>query len=626
MLHEEELERLLLRSTGWQRFTQDSPIFPDVWFGYRGRAFERQDLLLEPHYRSPSGLLARSVRERLAEFSTDHQLAYAGEYVAVRLTLPELLTAVLPLSNWWRSLVRPRVDSVFEHLEEFVAGKRLAPDGSSDPLEVPPPDDELQWLLTIAGRLLTDTSDEEARDRGFGDVRRLTGDVRPITDEVRRHTDDVRRLTGEVLAMLGHPDDHIRFHARPLWSVSRNRRVKATVWRSRETIKADAASRVFPAATEGLAWAVIDSGIDATHPAFRRREGGELVKLSNDFTKDTIVRATFDFTDLRRKLATAMLEGAQGGAAAPPPPDDHATATVRDALVEGLAIDWRGYEPLIRLRHVRRPDGSGYRPPRDPHGTHVAGTIAGDWRPTDPVPRPRHPLQGICPGLMLYDLRVLDDNGVGNEFDVLAALSYVRWRNAQSGGIVIHGVNLSFALEHNVLNSACGRSPVCLEAERVHNAGVVVVAAAGNDGRAEYRYRGHTNEGYRTVSITDPGNTEVAITVGSTHRLEPHAYGVSYFSSRGPTGDGRAKPDIVAPGEKITAPVPQESSARMDGTSMAAPHVSGAAALLMARHRELVGQPTRVKRILCDTATDLGREPYYQGRGIVDVLRALQSV
>ena len=261
-------------------------------------------------------------------------------------------------------------------------------------------------------------------------------------------------------------------------------------------------------------------------------------------------------------------------------------------MVEGLAVDWRGYEPLIRVQHLAGGDPRDYKQPLDAHGTHVAGTIAGDWRPTDPVPRPSHPLQGVCPGLTLYDLRVLNDDGVGDEFGVLAALSFVRWRNAQSGGTVIHGVNLSFALEHNVLNSACGRSPVCLEAERVHNAGVVVVAAAGNEGRAEYRYRGQTSEGYRTVSITDPGNAEAVITVGSTHRLEPHAYGVSYFSSRGPTGDGRAKPDIVAPGEKITAPVPNEGSARMDGTSMAAPHVSGAAALLLARHRELVGQPT----------------------------------
>jgi hypothetical protein len=59
---------------------------------------------------------------------------------------------------------------------------------------------------------------------------------------------------------------------------------------------------------------------------------------------------------------------------------------------------------------------------------------------------------------------------------------------------------------------------------------------------------------------------------------------------------------------------------------MAAPHVSGAAALLMARHKELIGNPARVKRILCATATDLGRIREFQGAGMLDVLRALQSV
>jgi subtilisin family serine protease len=64
---------------------------------------------------------------------------------------------------------------------------------------------------------------------------------------------------------------------------------------------------------------------------------------------------------------------------------------------------------------------------------------------------------------------------------------------------------------------------------------------------------------------------------------------------------------------------------RLDGTSMAAPHVSGAAAMLMSRYSELVGEPDRIKRILCQTATDLGRERNFQGHGLLDVLRALQS-
>ncbi len=187
-------------------------------------------------------------------------------------------------------------------------------------------------------------------------------------------------------------------------------------------------------------------------------------------------------------------------------------------------------------------------------------------------------------------------------------------------------MNISIDVPHEVSNFACGETPICREANRLVRSGVVVVAAAGNRGRAVYvTSSGKADEGYRSISLADPGNAEHVITVGSTHRRHPHRFGVSYFSSRGPTGDGRAKPDIVAPGEKIRAPVPQDGTESFDGTSMAAPHVSGAAALLLERHRGLIGHPEEVKRILLDAATDLGRERYFQGHGMLDILRALQS-
>ena len=113
------------------------------------------------------------------------------------------------------------------------------------------------------------------------------------------------------------------------------------------------------------------------------------------------------------------------------------------------------------------------------------------------------------------------------------------------------------------------------------------------------------------LTINDPGNAELAITVGSTHRDMPHVYGVSYFSSKGPTGDGRLKPDLVAPGEKIIscqagAGAPRGGSvgaaeARPNaitahykedsGTSMAAPHVSGVIAAFLSIRREFIGRP-----------------------------------
>ena len=109
--------------------------------------------------------------------------------------------------------------------------------------------------------------------------------------------------------------------------------------------------------------------------------------------------------------------------------------------------------------------------------------------------------------------------------------------------------------------------------------------------------------------------------------MMPHNYGVSYFSSRGPTGDGRTKPDLVAPGERIDSCALNGYYETMDGTSMAAPHVSGAAALLHGRHRELIGQPRRVKEILCRTRhRSRPRAAASRVAGMVDVLRALQSI
>lgn len=238
---------------------------------------------------------------------------------------------------------------------------------------------------------------------------------------------------------------------------------------------------------------------------------------------------------------------------------------------------------------------------------------------------------GMCPDIQLYDFRVLGKEIKDWEFAIIASLQFIRYLNDRHSFITIHGVNLSLSIPHDIRNFACGRTPICNECERLIESGVVVVTAAGNHGYKSYETKEGSYESYAAFSVTDPGNADSVITVGATHRFWPHTYGVSFFSSRGPTGDGRLKPDLVAPGEKIRAPVPGNSRpggewGDLDGTSMAAPHVSGAAAMLMGRYSEFIGQPRRIKRMLCDNATDLGRERSFQGHGMLDVLRAFQSV
>jgi subtilisin family serine protease len=162
--------------------------------------------------------------------------------------------------------------------------------------------------------------------------------------------------------------------------------------------------------------------------------------------------------------------------------------------------------------------------------------------------------------------------------------------------------------------------------------GVVVCVAAGNDGHKNVATvpmgKLEIFSTYIDLSITDPGNAEEVITVGSVHKTQPHTYGPSFFSSKGPTGDGRFKPDCVAPGEKIISALAgsTDKTTEMDGTSMATPHVSAAIALFLSAKPEFKGRAREVKSILLKSCTDLNRDRNFQGFGLVDVLRMIQSV
>jgi subtilisin family serine protease len=445
----------------------------------------------------------------------------------------------------------------------------------------------------------------------------LTDSIQNLVDELKESSvEDVLELIS-VLALSGWralmadgpPPVPAHEDKGDIYSITNDRSAHLAVADSRKTIKADAAARLFEVSCKGVTWAIIDSGIDALHPAFEKTGTG-----SASAPPKSRVTRTFDFSCLRDLLL--------GGDEHPlpdrydEPPRRELLEKVRKRADKFYPIDWGLMLPLLEL------DSKHYVAPSSAHGTHVAGILGAHWPSA-----PRGPMTGMCPDIKLIDIRVCRPNGSSDEFIVTAALQFVRYLNAHADMMAVHGVNISLSLEHDVSNYACGRTPVCLEAERTMQSGVVVVAAAGNRGYRHIRAADETSfYQFCAVSITDPGNAEGVITVGSTHRREPHNYGVSYFSSRGPTGDGRIKPDLVAPGEKIYAPSPHGDAITLDGTSMAAPHVSAAAAMLIARHPELMGQPARIKKILCESATDLGREKYFQGHGLVDVLRALQSV
>ena len=158
----------------------------------------------------------------------------------------------------------------------------------------------------------------------------------------------------------------------------------------------------------------------------------------------------------------------------------------------------------------------------------------------------------MAPRCQLLSLKVLDDTGTGQASSLIAAIEYIQQLNGYGRRLRVHGVNISVGYDFEPEWFACGQSPLCVEVDQLVRSGVVVVIAAGNTGYGwlSTTFRGTVPAGLN-LTINDPGNAELAITVGSTHRDMPHVYGVSYFSSKGPTGDGRDKPDLVAPGEKI---------------------------------------------------------------------------
>ncbi len=736
----QQLEKAIFLGRGVERFTQDSPILPDVWAEYGQNPNEQVDLLLNPYKDESPGRLCDILLRRLrikaddpnpyqkyrsAKSGVGREAAINQSTVVIRLYFDELVRVVLPMTRWWNEYVWKDEDKKDDEREimkflyyrthmqdemvKFMQRYRLERDSSS----AQPGDQKdssstsctshLLWLVRIVGTIAL-----AARDNKEGALR-IDGNEKEVVEaavDLLRgfktvQPEDVAQLEREPTGPRTRSGKGMDENARSfIWSVNLNRMAKTAMNVSTTTVKADAARLLFDISCKHLTWAIIDSGVDARHPALQRRPESTTPSTSQGegtppngewrqpaWTETTRVTATYDFTIIRKLLNREEDEIWQGQL---PEKLRHyfrneaKREEFRNRLRQGRSIDW---DYLLRFLAIpykveppalpvvapgpqetsegdESPAGEGadasseqpsdaagaetdkaseavekideddddlpipyYIPPIYNHGTHVAGILGADWREADKDNSLGYDLKGVCPDIKIFDLRVLGPNGSGDEFSLIAAMQFVRHLNSHTESMAIHGVNLSISIKHNVKNYACGCTPVCEESERLVNAGLVVVAAAGNDGYLHYLTRGNKDlEGYSSISITDPGNTEAVITVGSTHREKAHAYGISFFSSRGPTGDGRAKPDLVAPGEKIVSLVPGGNHDTMDGTSMAAPHVSGAAALLLARYPELIGRPTRVKEILCATATDLGRERYFQGRGMVDILRAMQSI
>lgn len=622
------VELVLLGPTNDRRQLQDSPVLGDVWVAYAVKPAAAIDLLITPHKSAPAGPVAKLIADRIRALKMKRskneasKIAYLQGLVAAKLFFEELLKVIVPMTEWWTD---PKIQ---KQLQTYVKGGHLTDkiqaimnwaraETDEDPTTLPAEDfanfTALDRYISLAGIILWAATENKTKNLSLGAGEALLKLETPEPVVKGLHDTFAAILTPKRATAKVKPQ---------IWQISLNRKALPALERSVPAVKGDAARTLFNVNCRKINWAVLDSGIDGSHPVFNDNNGDSRIVKSFDFSNireivslDNDNPKTPEFKERLKNLMKSSLKN--------PITAKQATENLQELAQDAAndrPIHWELVEPLIEIKSDTEPKGG--------HGTHVAGIIGANSGKNSNSKKKLSSsfADGMCPDINFYDFRVLAKTLEDTEFAIIAALQYLRYLNDRHTYLTIHGANLSLSIPHDVRNFACGRTPICNESERLVESGVVVVAAAGNLGYQSFETKDGSFESYTAFSITDPGNADGVITVGATHRFKPHTYGVSFFSSRGPTGDGRLKPDLVAPGERIESCLPKGEWGELDGTSMAAPHVSGAAAMLMARYDELIGAPRRIKHILCESATDLGRERSFQGHGMLDVLRAFQSI
>ena len=251
------------------------------------------------------------------------------------------------------------------------------------------------------------------------------------------------------------------------------------------------------------------------------------------------------------------------------------------------------------------PVDSGY------HGTHVTGTVCGGL-PGEVI--------GVAPGAMWMASRGIDEGGIPQT--VLNAIDAFEWM-ADPDGIAFTSWDVPYVCSNSWGVTSSMGYPDCDQTfwsyiDALEAAGCLVMFSAGNEGTSGLRRPGDR-------AISDYQNMAVAAVDPATS-----AWDIASFSSRGPTfctSDGLVaiKPDIAAPGVNTYSASPGGSYSNLSGTSMASPHVNGAAALGFQANPDL--EVEAMKQIIYGTATDLGsagKDNDY-GYGMIDCVRIIEA-
>lgn len=229
------------------------------------------------------------------------------------------------------------------------------------------------------------------------------------------------------------------------------------------------------------------------------------------------------------------------------------------------------------------------------HGTHVASTIAGTGAASDGTHR------GVADGANLLVGKVLGADGSGQDSWIIDAMEWA----GQNAPIVSMSLGSSEASD--------GKDLMAEALDSIsEETGSLFIVAAGNQGAAE--------------TIGSPGSAEQAFTIGS---IDDPSGDMSYFTSQGPLSrSGAMKPNVMGPGGDITAARSGDSGGEgsyvaMSGTSMATPHVAGAAAILLGANPDMTNE--QLKAALASTAVEGEYTAYQGGTGLIDIDAALDA-
>lgn len=233
------------------------------------------------------------------------------------------------------------------------------------------------------------------------------------------------------------------------------------------------------------------------------------------------------------------------------------------------------------------------------HGTHCAGIVASN----DAARR------GTAPGCRLSDYKLMDGSGSANASECVTAI-----QQTVADGIDVTSHSWGFSHRDGAWVCKAGECVLCTAADAAVNAGQIFVVAAGNED--------NDSCGTFDTHLRCPGHADLPITVAASDDSDAMAD----FSSIGPTVDGRAKPDITAPGVDIASARASTTNdwIEISGTSQATPHVAGVCALMLERNPAVT--PQVLKAVIMQTAVNIGATPDEMGAGRVDALAAVNAV